>query len=71
MAKLSYDKKRPDIRWALAHGWEFAGYSGGHILFRHSATGRRTTMAKTPSDWRGCANTLARIRKMTPTAVPA
>ncbi|MBF6085119.1 type II toxin-antitoxin system HicA family toxin [Nocardia cyriacigeorgica] len=71
MAKPPYDKKRPDIRWALDHGWHFSGHSGGHLVFKHDDAGRRTTLPNTPSDWRGFRNTIARMRRMTPTAAPA
>ncbi len=72
MSKTRFDRRRPDIQWALAHGWEFTRYSkSGHLKFVHTRTGATLSLANTPSDYRGAQNAIARIRRKTPQAVYA
>jgi predicted RNA binding protein YcfA (HicA-like mRNA interferase family) len=68
MAKRAFDKKRPDVRFAIEMGWEPCGFSGsGHLQFRHPQVARRLIMPNTGSDHRGEKNTIAWVRRNTPT----
>lgn len=67
MAKRPYDKKRPDVAFAIEMGWTFCGFAGsGHLQFRHPKVAVRLIMPATPSEGRGAKNNIAWVRRNTP-----
>lgn len=66
MSRTRIDRRRPDIHWALTHGWEFDKVTKtGHLRFIHTVTRTKACLAATPSDWRGERNTISRLRQKT------
>lgn len=57
------------VKWARRAGWEYIGRtSKGHLRLEHAATGRRYTIAATPSNSRAIIEAktdLARLAGMT------
>lgn len=67
MSKRKFDRKRPDIRLALAMGWEYVRHSSsGHLLFEHPRGGQSLTLSATLGGGRGDRNGIAWIRRNTP-----
>lgn len=64
------DRKREDIAFALACGWEFARHTGsGHLQFRHPKVFMKLTLPSTPGEFRSTRNNIALIRRHTPKEV--
>jgi hypothetical protein len=51
------------IRTARARGWEVTVTRGGHLRFRHPASGALVHSASTTSDRRGMRNLRADLRR--------
>ncbi|ASU00792.1 hicA toxin superfamily protein [Nocardia phage NTR1] len=67
MARRAYDRKRPDVAFAIEMGWEFCGFAGsGHLQFRHPKVAVRLIMPATPSEGRGTKNSIAWVKRNTP-----
>lgn len=68
MKNRKFDRKREDIAFALAMGWEYARHTGsGHLQFVHPSVTFKLTIACSPSEFRSTRNTIAWIRRHTPT----
>lgn len=67
MARRAYDKKRPEVRFAIEMGWEFCGFAGsGHLQFRHPQVAVRLIVSSSASDHRAAKNNMAWVRRNTP-----
>lgn len=67
MARRQYDKKRPDVKFAISLGWEPCGISGsGHPQFRHPGTSVRLVITGTASDHRSMKNNISWTKRLTP-----
>lgn len=67
MARHKIDRNRPDIRFAMAHGWEYCGKAGNsHLLFHREGSKLKLTLPSTPSDPRSIANNISWIKRITP-----
>jgi len=72
MPRRSYDRKRPDIAWALAHGWRYDRMSGtGHLVFVHPDAPTPCIMSATLGGGRGERNAIAWLKRNTPREVTA
>lgn len=71
MARRLFDKKRPDIRYALENGWVFCGVNQqGHLRFVLKGTDLVAILGSKPGEYRSVRNTLAWLRRHTPPPVP-
>jgi hypothetical protein len=67
MRVRSYDRKRPDIAFALANGWEYVRTSGsGHLIFRHPQVQQTCTLSCSLGGGRGERNAIAWLKRNTP-----
>lgn len=55
----------PEIRDQIEQlGFRLARQDGGHLVYRHTQNSNQLYVAKTPSDYRAAANTLAEARRL-------
>ena len=67
MARRAYDKKRPDVKFAIEMGWKYCGIAGsGHLQFTHPQVAVRLIMPNSASDHRAAKNNIAWVRRNTP-----
>lgn len=67
MGKRSYDRKRPDIRFALENGWRYIRHTGsGHLVFGHPEVSVTCTMSASLGGGRGERNAIAWLKRNTP-----
>lgn len=67
MGRHQFDRKRPDIIFALEQGWSYVRRSSsGHLIFTHPGGGLKLTMSSTLGGGRGERNAIAWIKKNTP-----
>lgn len=72
MGKRSYDRKRPDIAFALENGWSYLRTSGsGHLIFGHPETTQICAMSASLGGGRGERNAIAWLKRNTPREVTA
>jgi hypothetical protein len=64
---MKYDRKRPDIAFALSQGWRYVRRAGsGHLIFRHPDGGVDCVLPCTLGGGRGDRNGIAWIKRNTP-----
>ena len=72
MGKRSFDRKRPDIAFALENGWRYVRTSGsGHLIFEHPEVEKKCTMSCSLGGGRGERNAIAWLKRNTPRGATA
>lgn len=67
MKQRSYNRKRPDIAFALENGWRYIRHTGsGHLIFSHPEVKETCLMSSSLGGGRGERNAIAWLKRHTP-----